>query len=302
MKRSRTGKSLRPANTPELCDTIVRTLRDPRIQWMMNPVTNRFIKTNGSTYLNMMHGCLGCQRDMHECEQIEEEDVNPFTNRRLRANSVVKRNILRGCASCEAQELRNIRDRREEQKRVRSAALKRSHIDLEDDEVMAFLHEGLQGREACPQVISMSYALNMVNRFLPASGIAVIHTRLGEQMGHYAAMRLYRDQKARFHIEYYEPFGAPFDEFTEPLSVLVDRLNRDNGKRPQPTDLKVYPLGWQKVGGPCGVYAAYAARALLNNAASILQDKKQTKSLQPSTADISAAYAWIANNAPSDFN
>lgn len=298
MKRSRTGKSLRPAITPELCDTIVRTLDDPRIRWMMNPVTNHVIKTNGSTYLNMMRGCFGCQRDMDECERIERENINPFTNRRLRANSVVKRNILRGCASCEARELRNIRVRREEQKRRRSAALERSHIDLEDDEVMAFLHEGLQGREACPQVISMSYALNMVNRFLPASGIAVIHTSFGGSAGHYAAMRLYRDTRDRFHIEYYEPFGAPFDEFIKPLRALVDRLNRDNGKNPQPTDLEVYPLGWQRIGGPCGAYAAYATRALLNGSASVMQNKKQAKSIQPSAADINAAYAWIAKNAP----
>jgi hypothetical protein len=176
--------------------------------------------------------------------------------------------------------------------------LKRSHIDLEDDELMAFLLQGLQGGEACPQVIPMSYALNMVNRFLPANGIAVIHTMLADNIGHYAAMRLYRDKNACFHIEYYEPFDAPFDEFIEPLSVLVDRLNRDNGKKSRPSDLKVYPLGWQKVGGPCGIYAAYAVKALLNGSKSVLQNKKRVKSLRPSTANINAAYTWIAENAP----
>lgn len=371
VKRRVAAANSRKSERPDLCDAIDRTLlpgnSDRR---MVNPTTGRQIKVGGSTYISLMHGCLGCKRGMDECREIEKKGgtkINPFTNRTLSRKSAVRENLIRGCKSCAAQEMRNavqhaiarnalrkaVNRRRSEkeqmvrrrldalcrirstfksaqeaylasrapgrpmrgkkrvlawmdklrdnvhkrkQKDARSAALRGSRVDLYDDEVMSLLgkldEEGEGEIKLCPNVLDAGnerFLLSGVKRYIPNGGVAVI-----QSSGHYAAMRLRRDEEdGRYEIAYYEPFDTPMPGFTRPLRGLLKALNA--GRRVPA--LRVHPLNWQREGGPCGVYAAYAAKALLDGL-----EEDQVIPRGPIDRQVDLAYEWIAANAPTYFD
>ena len=107
---------------------------------------------------------------------------------------------------------------------------------------------------------------------------------------HFGAIQVHRRGNGVIHVDYYEPFSAPYNPMVTILNRIVVAANdgADNGRFTR------YQLGWQSSSGPCGIYASYAARYLAENVD--LKDAKVSKHHKPSMGLIKDVYKWLGDN------
>lgn len=214
----------------------------------------------------------------------------------LKAAIQIERPVRRGAISGYVGRIKNVVRRRKvaAEREARARKLLASRVDLFSDEVEAFMFDGLgldksRMYENILPVGDVDQAEAMIRNMRPEGGVMIMNSG-----GHFATMRIFLDESDMYNIDYYEPFGHAMQSFTVPLRKLIRQIN-GNRRRGTPT-LKIYPLGWQNQVGPCGIYAAYIAKALLDGHENDLKNRRTAARFAVGNNQIRDAYTWIARN------
>lgn len=143
--------------------------------------------------------------------------------------------------------------------------------------------------------------------------IAQLAARMfAEFLGHRRAAIVYSADVAHFAAVYSMVSAkdgstrvAFYDSFAKPDITMVKQLRAAlsivNGGTPEEREVPDYVLpkglGWQKMGGPCGVYAALVLRCIApaEGAAPIEPSECENP---PKMADVNREYEWLAENLP----
>jgi hypothetical protein len=294
----------------------------------VNPLTGRPLKKKSAVRKLIIKGCDSCDAKMRRdatkekerrariaakaharIEEWKERSVSSMRQKRDKKGETLKQvhsklqNIFQKQAAAKTAKhigkvlsMKAVKARAAVATRKRSEKLKakRGVEYLEAEEVEYILKDGLFDghlpQNVVPVVIDMTQGggIYQIRRHFSKrnGGLAVVYNN-----EHFVAIGIDIDPDTGLYtINYYEPFDHVFPSFVKAFESALAQLNKG-----QVTGhLHRYPLNWQKQGGPCGVYAAMAVKALaIGYDLSKVQVRKE---LEPRLSDVKDFYDWLSQN------
>jgi hypothetical protein len=156
-----------------------------------------------------------------------------------------------------------------------------------------FYGRGTPPRAAVPVVIAIDDAASAADAFLNTLGNekgAIVYSL---SAGHYCAVYSFVSDDGRMRMALYDPMGDVSPTVLNKIRAAVAIVNGSSRK----ADVMAAAVGWQKSGGPCGVYSAFILRCLVAGGADPSGMMEPSGCPNPPTlADVKRVYVWLADN------